>query len=250
MASQVLWYTSSWKMKPERRPMTPAPTTRSPAFYRATLVIAAAGIGYVVASGRLAAYLRLFRDAVTRSAAPPERAFADHLTTALIWLACLAPLLFASWELGRQHVAGRRLGHPLLVGIAAVFRIALRGTLAPAQAQAFARAPSDRVAPAALRSGAIAVVFPAFFLVAAPPLRTPRGVLWLCVAAALVGAGEFFRRRAVAYIRDEPRDLLRTYRLLNPARYEPPGSAFVKLQLVTMVALAIWWLAGGALLLG
>lgn len=229
--------------------MTPAPTTRSPTFYRITLAVAAAGLGYVVASGRLAAYMRSFRDAA-RQAAPPQEAFADHMVTALIWIACLAPLLYASWEIGRQHVRGRRLGHALVVGVVSVFRIALRGELAPAEAQAFASAPSDRVSRAALWGGAVGVLVPAFFLTAAPPLRTIRGVLWLCIAGLLVGTGEFFRRRAAAYVRDEPRDFFRTYRLLNPARYDPPGRAFVKLQIVTMAALALWWLTGGALLLG
>lgn len=229
--------------------MTSAPTTRSPAFYRITVAVAAVGIGYLVASGRLAAYMRFFRD-FARSAAPPKDAFAEDMTTAFIWLACIAPLLYASWEIGRQHVRGRRLGHALLVGVVSVFRIALRGELAPAQARAFAGAPSDRVSRAALWGGAVGVLVPAFFLTAAPSLRTSRAVLWLCVAGALIGGGEFFRRRAVAYLRDEPRDLFRTYRLFNPARYEPRGRVFVKLQIVVMVALAVWWLAGGAFLLG
>lgn len=136
--------------------MTPAPTTRSPTFYRITLATAAAGLGYVVASGRLAAYMRFFRDAA-RSAAPPQQAVADHMVTALIWLACLAPLLYASWGIGRQHVRGRRLGYALVVGFVSVFRIAVRGELAPAEAQAFAGAPSDRVSRAALWGGAVGV---------------------------------------------------------------------------------------------
>jgi hypothetical protein len=122
--------------------LTPTPTTRSPAFYRITLAIAAAGIGYVVASGRLGAYLRIFVDAF-RSARPPPNAFAEHGVTVFIWLACLAPLSYASWEIGRQHVRGGRLGHALFIGVVSVFRIVLRGELAPDAAQAFERQSSD-----------------------------------------------------------------------------------------------------------
>ena len=230
-------------------PTTTAPTTRSPAFYRATLAVAALGIGYVVASGRFAAYLRFFLDAV-RAGSFPEEAFEESFITALIWIASLAPFLYASWELGRQHVAGRRLGHSLLVGFVSVLRVAFRGGLAPAEAQAFAAAPPDRASRAALRGGLMGALLPAFFLAVAPPLRTRGGVLWLCVAGALVATMEYSRRRAAAHLRDEPRGLFHTYGLLNPARYEPRGRAFVKLQLAAMLVLAVWWLVGGALLVG
>lgn len=228
--------------------MTSSPTTRSPTFYRVTIAVALLGCGYVVASGRLAAYIRVFRDALSRSAPPEGDAFGDLMTTSLVWIGSLAPLFYASWELGRQHVVGRRLGYASLVGLVYVFRIAFQGRLAAADTQAFAGAPRDDVSRAALWALLLGGLAPVFFLAGLPSLRTPNGVLWLCVTGALIGAAEFFRRRAAAYLLDEPRDVLRTYRLLNPARYEPRGRVFVKLQIAAMTALAFWWLGGGAVL--
>ena len=112
-----------------------------------------------------------------------------------------------------------------------------------------ARRPTDSVTAAVLR-GAIAGAFvPAGLLLIAPSFRTPRGVLWLCVAGGMFGVAEYFGRRAAAWLRDEPTDLLRAYRVLNPDRYEPAGRPFAVQRIFAMVAFAVWWLTG-ALVLG
>src|SRR5262245_37544968 len=123
--------------------MTTPPKARSPGFYRMAVLLAVVGAAYLIASGRVAAYVRFFAEWPPRSA-PSEDVLGQLHATALIWLAAIAPLLYASWELGRQHTGARRIGYVLPIGLLAVLRIALRGELVPAQTRAFDRAPEDR----------------------------------------------------------------------------------------------------------
>lgn len=61
----------------------------------------------------------------------------------------------------------------------------------------------------------------------------------------------YCRRRAIAYIRDEPNpwDVFREWRLLNAGRFDEPGRPFVRWQIRLMVVLPFWWLGGVALVL-
>lgn len=194
------------------------------------------------------AYFDFFRSSFTAPRQPPGPEFSDSLVTAFIWVLSLAPFLFASWELGRQHVRAWRGGTELLTGMASVLRVAFRSQLSPDQAQAFSRAPSDRPGVAALWGIGVGTMFPAFFLTVAAELRHPRGVLWLSVAGLLAGTGEFFRRRAMAYVRDERRGFFAP-RWIGPGRCEPAGKRFAVFHLVALFALPVWWLGGAVLLL-
>lgn len=84
-----------------------------------------------------------------------------------------------------------------------------------------------------------------------PDLRTTRALLWLGVTGLLFGSAAYCRRRAMAYLRQEPSrwDMFREWRLLNPARYDEQGRVFVRWQIVASVLLPVWWLGGGAALL-
>lgn len=183
---------------------------------------------------------------------PSEQEFWYHFLTAVIWVVGVAPLLFASWELGRQHTAARRTGYDVAVGMVEVFRIALRGEPSPGLAEAFALPPRDKPLMAAALGAGIALVLPAFFWSSAPPVRTPRGAIWLIGAGLLMGLNVYANRRAAAYLSDEPRgwDLFLQWRLMNPERYDARGRPFVRLQWVATVGLILWWLIGGALVLG
>jgi hypothetical protein len=79
------------------------------------------------------------------------------------------------------------------------------------------------------------------------PSVLPDGVLWLSGAGLLAGTGEFFRRRAMAYVRDERRGIFAP-RWIGPGRCEPAGKRFAVFHLVALFALAVWWLVAGAFL--
>jgi hypothetical protein len=228
--------------------MGQTPTTRSATFYRLTLAAPVAAGLYIAASGRLTAYVTFFRSAFSGSHQPSEAEFSSAFVTDCIWLLSLVPFLFASWELGRQHVRAWRGGTELLTGMASVLRIAFRGQLSSDQAKAFSRAPSDRPAVAALWGIGIGSMIPVFFLTAAAELRHPPGVLWLSGAGLLAGAGEFFRRRAMAYVRDERRGFFAPY-WIGPGRCEPAGKRFAVAHLIALFALPVWWVLGGFLVL-
>ena len=209
-------------------------------------------LAYLLISGRWAAYFRHFRAA--SSGAMSQRALGSDLLTALLWLIALAPVTFAAWEIGRDHVAARRLGYELVVGFREVCRRAFTSTTRDSQVfhpEHFSRPPADRPGAAVVWGGVIAVLVPTFFASFSPDLRTARGLLWLGIAGLLMGLSMYCRRRAMAYLDDEPGrwDMFREWRLLNPDRYEPAGRIFVRWQIVVAILLPIWWLGGGAALI-
>ncbi|HEY9428300.1 MAG TPA: hypothetical protein VIR34_14175 [Gemmatimonadaceae bacterium] len=225
---------------------------RSPTFYRLVLALPVLMLGYLLASGRLAAYWHFFSPGST----PPtdSRIVMNGVITVLLWLGAVAPLMYAAWEIGREHTAARRLNYTGVVGLREVVRRALgaeRASEGHEREAAFARPPRDdpRVA---LAWGAIPVVMvPAFFSLAMPDLRTPRALVWLGVAGLLMGGFAYCRRRAVAYLVDEPArlDFFRAWRLLNPARYERHGRVFVRWQIALIALLPIWWVGVGPVIL-
>ena len=96
---------------------------------------------------------------------------------------------------------------------------------------------------------AVTVLVPTFFAtVGWPDLRRQGALLWLCVTGLLMGVSAYCRRRARAYLRDEPDtwDKSREWRLLNPDRYEESGRVFVRCQIAMVILVLIWW-TGGAL---
>jgi hypothetical protein len=198
----------------------------------------------LLATGRAQAYWTAF----AWDRPPRPDAFASQFLTALLWMAACTPLIFAAWELGRQHTSARRLGFELWVGLRDVVRHAFGLPLTAEQSDAYVRPPRDKPGLALALGGAAGLFFPAFFLALTPPLRTQNGLLWLLGAGFLMGSVVYCHRRAVGYLVEEPGrwDLLRHYRLLNPNRYAPAGRTFVRWQLIGMLALMLWWLVGGA----
>lgn len=234
------------------RPARMALPRRSPVFYRIVLALPLGMGGYLLASGRFAEYARLFSPGAARAAGPD--ATAAGFVTSLLWLAAVGPLLFAAWEIGREHTAARRLDYALWVGLREVVRRAVRTPDADAERESeaeFARPPEDRPGVALASGAAVALLLPAFFASFIPSFRTPLGLAWLLGAGVLMGIAMYCRRRAMAYLRDEPDrwDLFRNWRLMAPARYEAAGRRFVRGQIVASVLLPVWWLGGGALVL-
>ncbi len=226
------------------------PPRRSTTFYRSVLVLPVLMLGYLVVSGRLAAYWHEFAP----GGAPPTDpgAFADGAVTALLWLAAFAPLMYAAWEIGREHTAARRLNYTGIVGLREVVRRALRTEHSYESQEneaVFARPPRDDPRVALLWGVIPVVTVPAFFSMMMPELRTPRALVWLGVAGILMGGFAYCRRRAVAYLVDEPGrlDLFRGLRLLDPERYESRGRVFVRWQIAFVALLPLWWLGGGML---
>jgi len=224
---------------------------RTRGFYIAVLVLPVVNTVYLIVSGRLAAYWRAFDTVRTHRGAPGPAG--DTFGTGFLWFAALAPLLFTAWDLGRQHVAARRLNYTFLVGLREVVRRALGSTDTSSErdrAIAFARPPRDNPLAALAWGLAAAALVPTFFAtMVGPELRTPGSLLWLGVTGLLIGATTYCRHRAMAYLRDEPPsgwDMFRQWRLLNPGRYEEAGRVFVRWQIAVSVLLPIWWLGGGA----
>jgi hypothetical protein len=117
---------------------------RSPAFYRVVLLLPVLMLGYLLVSGRLAPYWHAF----SVGGEPPNDpgALVDLAETALLWLAALAPLVYAAWEIGREHTAARRLNYTGIVGLREVVRRALRADHAYESRESaadFARPPRD-----------------------------------------------------------------------------------------------------------
>jgi hypothetical protein len=225
---------------------------RSTAFYRTVLAIPLLTVAYLVASGRFTAYFQLFASA-TRGHGDLA-GFDSAFVTGLLWVASLAPLTFAAWELGREHVAARRLNYELLIGVREVWKRA-RGSreetsTAALQAE-FLRPPADKPLVALIWGLTVTLLVPVFFASFMPQLRTAPALVWLVGTGVLLGIAIYSRRRAAAYLRDEPGrwDFFRGWRLLNIDRYEPAARPFVRAQLVVTVVLPIWWLGGGALVM-
>lgn len=236
---------------PDSRTATPV-RTRSRGFYRVTLALALVALVVMLASGH---FQSVFGMLTHRGGVPPaitpER-FGSMFLMNLAWLAGIAPLCFAAWELGSQRTAARRGGFPMLAGFRDVFRIALGEGLSAADVASFDRPPRDRPGLALAMAAGAAVLMPAFFLTFVPPLRTPAGLAWVGGAGLLMGVIVYCHRRAIAYIDQEPGrwDMFRQYRLLNPARYQPAGRRFVRIQILASVVLPVWWLLGGMFAMG
>jgi hypothetical protein len=225
---------------------------RSPAFYRAVLVLPVLMLAYLAASGRFSAYWRAFANAPARP--PSPEMMTDSFVTALLWLAAVSPLLYAAWEIGREHTPGRRLNYGILIGLREVVRRATGRVSAVAEREreiAFARPPADNPRAALAWGAVVGVLVPTFFASFAPFLRTPGALVWLAGTGLLIGASTYFRRRAMAYLREEPGrwDMFREWRLLNPARYDEAGRVFVRWQKIVSMLLPFWWLGGGMIVM-
>jgi hypothetical protein len=225
---------------------------RSTSFYRAVIAIPLLSLAYLIASGRFVAYFHLMASSTRGQVNVTD--FDSAFVTSLIWVASVAPLMFAAWELGREHVAARRLNYELFIGLREVWRRA-RGVHTEAsqdlRAAAFLRAPADRPR-VALTWGLLVTLFvPGFFASFIPWMRSGPGLTWLFGTGILFGIGTYCRRRAAAYLRDEPGrwDVFREWRLLNATRYEPTALPFVRAQIVVSIILPIWWLGGGILIM-
>ena len=226
---------------------------RSRSFYRVVLLLPLAMLAYLVASGRAAAYWRLFfpRGASWPPLAPEPGTFNSAFVTGLFWSVSLAPLAFAAWEIGREHTVARRRGYELLLGFREVVRRALGREPASTDSVEYQQPPKDNPRRALLFALGPIVLVPTFFATFAPPLRSAGGLLWLGGAGLIMGSLVYARYRAMAYLRDEPGrfDIFRHYRLMNTARYEEAGHAFVRWQLYGSILLMIWWLGVGSLVL-
>lgn len=221
-------------------------TERGPWFYRAILAPPLPAFVYLLWSGRLQGYWKLFR-----TGSPNAELWTDATVTSTLWLAAIAPVTVTALVLGARHRTARLLNRSISVGFREIVMRA-RGTSPAGQPRdaSFARAPDDRPLVAMALSVGVAVSVPLFFA-AVGGLRTPLALGWLSGAGLLMGAVTYCQRRAVPHVRDEPGtwDLFRNFRLLNPARYDEPGRPFVRWQIGFAVAVPIWWLGGGAVVM-
>lgn len=216
---------------------------RGPAFFRLILALPLLMLGYLLWSGRWSTYWQTFMGADSST---------DAVITAGLWVGAVAPLIATAWALGAEHTAARRLGYSLLVGFREVVERARGKRPAGQRIESFARAPNDNPRAALVWGTAIAIFVPLFFgAFGGSDLRTPLAVVWLGGTGLLMGGMMYCRRRAIAYIRDEPSawDVFRQWRLLNAARYDEPGRLFVRWQIRLTAVLPFWWLGGGALVL-
>ena len=97
----------------------------------------------------------------------------------------------------------------------------------------------------------VAVAFPAAFFVSAPSLRTTLGAVWLVGAGIIMGWITYNDRRAAPYLSDRPSvwTIGRKLARLDRSRYAEGGRTFVHREILGVVALAIWWIGVGPLLL-
>jgi hypothetical protein len=216
--------------------------------YRIAYLWAIAGIGWLVASGRLLSYFSAFWEPRNR----PPSDFDSLFVTAGLWLGFVAPLLFLAFDLGMQHTEARRLNTSVWRGIRETWRVAWQRADINEMAQEFAATPDDDISVAVLQGVGMALLPPVVFLGLAPPLRTVPGVIWIGGTGILFGVMAYCQRRAAAYLRDDPSgwSMFRQWRLLNPARYEPAGRPFVRALVVCVFLLPFWWLGGGAFVIG
>lgn len=220
---------------------------RGPGFYRALLALPILVFVYLIWSGRLQAFWQTFATGADVNSP------ANDMVTAGLWLGAVTPLIVVAWVLGAEHTTARRLNYSLLIGLGEVVRRARSGRLDErTHVGAFARAPKDDVRAATAWGAGIAIFVPLFFATfGGSDLRSPISLGWLGGTGLLMGAMMYHRRRAAAYLRQEPGpwDPLREWRLLNPARYHEPGRVFVRWQLGILAILPFWWLGGAAVVL-
>jgi len=215
-------------------------------WYRAAYLWATVVVVWLLLSGRLFSYFRAFQKPLDQAPAGND---SELFLTAIVWLLAIAPLLLLAYDLGSQHIAARRLGTSIWRGLRETWRVAWQRTHPDEMAADFAVTPDDDVAAAVFQGIAVGAMPLALFLGAMPSLRTEAGVVWIGGAGILFGLMAYCRRRAAAYLRDDPGSwsMFRQWSLLNVERYEPEGRRFVWAQIVCTVLLPIWWLGGGVL---
>jgi drug/metabolite transporter (DMT)-like permease len=212
---------------------------RSRAFYLVALLLPLAVNAAFVASGGWQDYWSSFQ----QNRLPNTEFWYWSVASAV----SILPLVFAAWELGRRNEGARLSGYEAMAGLRDVFLLAIGRELTPENRLEASGSPKDRPGLALAMGAVLVVLVPTFFLSAMPDLRTSRGVVWLIGAGLAMGAGAYFNRRTVAYLKDEPRywDILRPFRLLNPQRYQPSGRIFVRGELIAAIVLIVWWLFVG-----
>lgn len=220
------------------------PRVRPRWLYRVAFLLAAGDLVWAIAAGRFS-HFRPF----TPGATPPP---ADFPVGDLLGFVLFAPLLFLAYDLGSQHTTARRLGTAVWRGFVECWRVAWTRVDPRDRAYDFDQAPDDDSITAILMGFGVAAMFPTIFLTAAPPLRTTRGIVWLVGAGVIMGIMAYCYRRAAAYLKDDPSpwNFFRGWSRLNPERYSPEGRVFVWIQIVGMLVMMVWWLGGGALMIG
>jgi hypothetical protein len=215
-------------------------------WYRAAYILAGLGVGWLVLSGRLFSYVRAFRQPLEHT---PGANDTEPFITALIWLLAIGPLFWLAYDLGSQHVQARRLDTSIWRGLRETWRVAWQQWHPQEMAADFSVAPDDDLSAALFQGVAIGAMPLALFLGTIPSLRTGPGIVWIGGASILFGVTGYCRRRAAAYLRDDPGSwsMFRQWSLLNTERYEPAGRPFVRAQIVCMILLPIWWLGGGTM---
>lgn len=173
--------------------------------------------------------------------------FSQDFAASVAWILGLVPLGLLSWELGRQHVAARRLGYTGLLGLRELVRIAWTGALPAEAAATYTRPPSDNPGRAMALGIGVGAFVPVFFASFMPALQSPMALAWLAGAGILMGTTVYCSRRAAAYLQDEPQGwgIARRWLLLNPDRYAPEGRVFVRGVIIASTLLPFWWLGGG-----
>ncbi|HKV51185.1 MAG TPA: hypothetical protein VJO52_08310 [Gemmatimonadaceae bacterium] len=226
------------------------PWYRSRTFYRLVLVAPVVTIVASIAPGHIT---ERFSVSVEQHAA--AMGSVQSLLGLLIGAAIYGPLVFACWDVGRENATARRMGYSLFVGLRDVVLLAFgreRAAAEPAgDLEPDSREPRDNPRAALMWAAPVAVLVPTLFAVAAPPLRTPLALAWLIGAGISMASSVYFRRRAIAYLLDEPSPwgFFSGLSRLDSSRYAEPGRVFVRRQIFSMFALMVWWLGVGILVL-
>lgn len=229
----------------ERSPNNP-PQNPSAAWYRVSFLLVLAGFVYSLLLGGWRQFFDLVAGRGFRAPGP------EHWRATLVWLGSVLPLLVLSIRLGVRSESARRLDLVVWKGLVAAWRLAWADAEPSDLADEFARPPEDDVA-AAWRWGVVVGLTPlVLFLGLIETLRTTAGFVWVGGAGVLFGIASYNRRRARAYLRDEPGlfDPFRQWKLLSLARYDPAGHRFVQAEIICALILPIWWLGVGALVIG
>jgi len=231
------------------RPASVRPWYRTRTFYRLAILLPVASIAFGIIRGHFSTHV----GAAAQPRVPPLGSNRATLSF-LAGLAILGPLGFASWDLGSQQTTARRMGHFWIAGLREVLRQAfgrVRTDAEIAAAQAAASDARDNPWAALAWAAPVAVLLPAFFLLAGSWLRTPLAIVWVVGAGVLMGSTIYFKRRAIAYLIDEPSPLamFSGLRKLDTSRYAEPGRLFVRLQILTIILTMLWWLGFGAVVM-